>query len=148
MSKQNILRITLFVSVLAFNPAVAQTNLRPVTTAASLQEQEEERLSVEISDALEAKGLEHEAAREITQLYVGKEIKKIERTVEAITASTRLRREEVIAYLSHEALFRKRPNLYSYDALVRMVSEITQRHPDTALLAQLRSIAEKNSTIA
>ena len=72
MSKQNILRITLFVSVLAFNPAVAQTNLRPVTTAASLQEQEEERLSVEISDALEAKGLEHEAAREITQLYLGK----------------------------------------------------------------------------
>jgi len=56
MNRQNMLRITLFISVLAFNPAVAQTlNQR---TLSAIETQEQKSLGSDISKTLMEKGLE------------------------------------------------------------------------------------------
>jgi len=146
MHKQHILRLTLFISVLAMNPAVAQVNLRTdAKSALSQQTQEKQSIHEEIATALEAKGLEAEAAREITQAYLSESGVQFDVMVQNIAKEMDVSKSEIITYLGNEALFRKEADLTSYDALLKMISSITQRTPDASMRTKLKQLSKYHS---
>ncbi|HFQ61072.1 MAG TPA: hypothetical protein ENK39_02070, partial [Epsilonproteobacteria bacterium] len=67
MSKENILRITLFMSVLAFNPVIAEV-VKPISNIQSSQQ--ETRVSTSIANILHRRGLDVDAAKKISQEFV------------------------------------------------------------------------------
>ena len=138
MNKQYILRVTLFVSVLVMNPAVAQVNLR--TAQVTQQKEAQCDLQMEVAAALEAKGLERDVAEQIVKEHLkGAEIAQM---VEAIATHTSLSKASIVAYLGEKALFRKSVDLTSYDALLSMVGSITNHTPDVSTRAKLKQLSK------
>ena len=146
MNSQNILRITLFISVLAFNPAVAQTLTQRTLGALALQKQH--RLGAQIAKHLEAKGLEADAAKTIGESFLQKNHTQTGVMVTNIVHHNIATQEDVIAYLSDEALFRRSTDLSDYDTLVRMATQIHQDKLSKEMLARLQKVAQQNSMIA
>ena len=146
MNSQNILRITLFISVLAFNPAVAQTLSQ--RTLSALATQKQHGLGAEIAKHLEAKGLEAEAARTIGKSFLQKNHTQTAAMVTNIVHHNIATQEDVVAYLSDEALFRRSADLSDYDTLVRMATQIHQEKLSKEMLTRLQTVAQQNSLIA
>ncbi len=146
MNSQNILRITLFVSVLAFNPAVAQTLSQRTLGALAVQKQN--RLGAEIARDLEAKGLEADAAKTIGESFVQKCHTQTAAMAANIVHHNIATHEDVVAYLSDEALFRRSADLSDYDTLVRMATQIHQEKLSKEMLVKLQKVAQQNSMIA
>ena len=146
MNRQNFLRVTLFVSVLALNPAVAEVNLRADCDITSAQNQDQNTIKLGIADLLEAKGLEREAAERIAQEFVASIGLSLTSMVQNITENTHLTKEEVLSYLSNEALFGKDIRLDRYDTLIQMHNKITKASPDTATRTRLKRVATLNQT--
>jgi len=141
MSKENILRITLFVSVLAFNPVVAET----VKNTTNIQTQQETRVSTSIANILHKRGLDEDAAEEISQNFVADDEELFTQMLENLLNGCKsMRKEEVLTFLSNEALFRKSVDLESYDTLVSMASKIKQKSLDNVTLKELQSVAKQN----
>ena len=143
MNRQNMLRITLFISVLAFNPAVAQTlNQR---TLSAIETQEQNTLGSDISKRLMEKGLEKEAAERLSQNFMETHSESLEKMVENIVSSGIASHEEVVAYLGEEALFRKDTDLSKYDVLVHMLTHLKkQTKLGKETLAALQKVAFQN----
>ena len=142
MSKENILRITLFVSVLAFNPAVAQT-LKPHT---DIQKQQETRVLISIADILHKRGLDADAAEALSQNFIPKDEELFTRMMKNLLNGCKSITEDgLLAYLSNEALFRKSVKLESYDQLVGIVSKIQNKSLDPLTLKALQAVAKKNT---
>ncbi len=146
MNRQNFLRVTLFVSVLAFNPAVAEVNLRTDCDITSSQNQNQNAIQLDIADLLEAKGIEREAAERISQEFVASNGVHLD-MVQNIAENTRLTKEEILGYLGNEALFGKDIRLDRYDTLIQMHTKITQAVPDAMTRTQLRRVATLNQTL-
>jgi len=141
MNKENILNITLFVSVLVFNPAVAET-LKPTT---NIQTQQETRVSTSIANILYKRGLDEDAAKELSQNFMPEDEELFARMLENLLNGCRsINKDEVLSYLSNEALFRKSVDLKSYDTLVSIVSKIKQKSLDAMTLKELQSVAKQN----
>jgi len=141
MSKENILRITLFVSVLAFNPVVAET----VKNTTNIQTQQETRVSTSIANILHKRGLDEDAAEEISQNFMPDDEELFTQMLENLLNGCKsMRKEEVLTFLSNEALFRKSVDLESYDTLVSMASKIKQKSLDNVTLKELQSVAKQN----
>lgn len=141
MSKENILRMTLFVSVLTFNPAVAET-VKPTT---NIQTQQQTRVSASIANILHKRGLDEDAAESISQNFVAEDEDLLARMMENLLGGCKsISKEEVLTYLSNEALFRKSVALESYDTLLSMVSSIKQKTLDTKMRSELQSVAKQN----
>ena len=144
MSKKNILRITLFVSVLAFNPAVAET-LNPHT---DIQTQQETRVFTSIANILHKRGLDVDAAEALSQnLMADDEVLFTHMMKNLLNACNVITEDELLAYLSNEALFRHRVKLESYDQLVGMVSKIQNKSLDTVTLKNLQTVAKQNTQL-
>jgi len=126
-----VLNITLFVSVLVFNPAVAET-LKPTT---NIQTQQETRVSTSIANILYKRGLDEDAADE--ELFA----RMLENLLHGCKSMTK---DAVLTYLSNEALFRKSVDLESYDQLVAMARGVQQKVLDKTTLQQLQNIAKQN----
>jgi len=141
MSKENILRITLFVSVLAFNPVAAEI-LKPIT---NLQTQTQTRVSTSIANILHKRGLDEDAAEELSQNFVPDDEALFARMLENVLNGCKsITKEELLTYLSNEALFRKGIDLESYDQLVAMVSKVKEKALDEVTLKELQSVAKAN----
>ena len=141
MSKENILRITLFVSVLAFNPVVAET----FKNTTNIQTQKETRVSTSIANILHKRGLDEDAAEEISQNFMPDDEELFTQMLENLLNGCKsIHKEEVLTFLSNEALFRKNVDLKSYDTLVSMVSKIKQKSLDAVILKELQSVAKQN----
>jgi len=141
MSKENILRITLFISVLAFNPVVAET----LKSTTNIQTQQETRVSTSIANILHKRGLDEDAAEELSQNFVAEDEELFARMLENLLSGCKnLSKEEVLTFLSNEALFRKNVDLESYDTLVSMASKIKQKALDKATLKELQTVAKQN----
>ena len=147
MNRQNFLRVTLFVSVLALNPAAAEVNLRTGCDITATQDQNQNLIKSGIADLLEAKGLEREAAERISQDFVSSNGVHLAAMVQNITENTRLTKEEILSYLGNEALFGKDIRLDRYDALIQMHTKITQAVPDAMTRTRLRGVATLNQTL-
>jgi len=144
MSKQNILRITLFVSVLAFNPAVAETR----NQLSNIQTQQSNSVTASIANILHKRGLDEDAAHEISAQMVENEDEILLAMMENIVQHCEgLTQNDVLEYLSTEALYRKEVKLNSYAQLTHMFSKIKQRTPDKETRKQLSSIAKYNSRL-
>lgn len=143
MSKENLLRITLFVSVLAFNPATAQ-KLTPLN---NIQTQQSTTVKSSISKILHKRGLDEDIAKEISEKIISDEELFASMLDNLLKDCHSISKEEVLTYLSNEALFRKSVDLHHYDYLIAMVSQIQEKSLDKQTLAQLSQIAKKNSLL-
>ena len=144
MSKENILRITLFVSVLAFNPVVAET----FESKINIQSQQNNSVSATIANILHKRGLDEDAAKEISQKFVTEDEELFARMMENLLHGCKsISKDELLAYLSNEALYRKTVSLESYDHLVAMVSKIKQKSLDALTFKELQIIAKQNQQL-
>ncbi len=141
MSKENLLRISLFVSVLVFNPLVAET-LKPIK---NVQTQQETRVSTGIAKVLHKRGLDEDAAKKISQEFVADDEELFASMMENLLNGCKdISKDELLTYLSNEALFRKSVNFESYDQLVAMASKIKQKALNEVTLRELQMIAKEN----
>jgi len=141
MSKENILTITLFVSVLVLNPAVAEI----LKSTNAIQTQQETRVSTNIANILYKRGLDEDAAKELSQNFMAEDEELFASMLENLLSGCKgMAKDDVLAYLSNEALFRKRVDLQSYDQLVAMARGVQQKVLDKTTLQQLQNIAKQN----
>ena len=144
MSKENLLRISLFVSVLVLNPVVAET-LTPIT---NVQTQQETRVSTSIAKVLHKRGLDEDAAQKISQEFVSDDEDLFAAMIENLLNGCKgINKEALLSYLSTKALFRKSVNLEEYDQLVAMVSQIHQKALDDETLIALQNVAKQNKQL-
>ena len=144
MSKENLLRISLFVSVLVFNPVAAE-KLKPTT---NIQTQQKTRVSTSIAKVLHKRGLDEDAAQKISQEFVTDDEELFASMIENLLNGCKgISRDKLLAYLSNEALFRKSVNLEEYDQLVAMVSQIHQKALDDETLIALQNVAKQNKQL-
>jgi len=144
MNKQNIIRITLFVSALAFNPAAAE--ILPQLT--NIQTQQSSTVSSSIANILYQRGLDEDAAKEISIGLVEEDEARLALMIENIVNScNEITYNEILEYLSTEALHRKNVQLENYAQLTHMFSKIKQRSPGKETLKQLSIIAKHNSSL-
>ena len=143
MDKRNFISVTLLVSALAFNPVVAEQ----LNTNVSSQRQVN-TVSSSIASILHKRGLDEDAAREISNNLVDEEDMLFALMIENLVKEcSSLSREEVLEYLSTAALYRQNVHFDSYSQLVNMVSKIKQKPLNEKTLEQLSTIAKKNSLI-
>jgi len=141
MSKENILRITLFVSVLVLNPVAAKT----LKLSSTIQTQQETRVSTSIANILYKRGLDEDVAKELSKNLMAEDEELFARMLENLLNGCKsISKEEVFTFLSNEALFRKRVDLKSYDHLVAMAHSVQQKVLDKTTLQQLQNIAKQN----
>ena len=145
MNRQNLLRITLLVSVLAFNPVVAQTLRTDLASALTKDAQQKRAVASELAAALEAKGLEADAAEKIGSRFVDNQHEALEAMLYHVEILGGMEREKLVAYLGDEALFRRTVDLASYDSLVSMATKIHGATPDAALRSRLKIAADENA---
>ena len=145
MDKRNIITLTLFLSALVFTPLVAQEGEFQLYT---VTQQKPKRVSADIAATLHQKGLDADAALRIANDFVAHDDVRFSLMMENLLASCQtLTREEVLAYLSEEALHRQKVELYTYGQLVSMVTKVKKKTPDETVLNQLSSIAKHNQRL-
>jgi len=143
MSKENLLRITLFVSVLTFNQVAAET----FTLQKLSQIHKTKSVKSSIAKILHNRGLDADAAEALSDEVILDEIVFSEMLENLLNGCTYVKEEEVYAYLSREVLFRKTVRLESYDYLLAMVSSIIKRPLDKQTLSKLQMVASDNKLL-
>jgi hypothetical protein len=146
MSKQNILRITLFVSVLAFNPAVAQVLHGNVLE--QTRQQQRSSLKKALVQRLEQKGLEAEAAEKIVTSFMDTQHDSMDvMALNVLQQCPQIDKAKMVAYLSDEALHRRSVALHDYAQLHHLFSKITGSMPDEIQRNKLMQIAKINQAL-
>jgi len=143
MNKQNFITLTLIISGLAFNPAVAE--VRADIESAPTQTQTQNRTSVVsgISTVLFNKGLDEDVAEELVEnLVEGENEMYLSLLLQTLDAKNIVSHDDMLAYLGNAALHRKNIDLKKYDNLVGMVSKIQKKALDANILKQLGYIAK------
>jgi len=143
MDKRNFISVTLLVSALAFNPLVAQQLNANISSQI-------ERITVSssIASILHKRGLDEDAAQEISNKLVDEEDALFALMIEnLVNECSSVSKDEILEYLSTAALFRQNVHFDSYAQLVNMVSKIKQKPLNEKTLKQLSAIAKKNALI-
>jgi len=141
VSKQNFIRITLFISVLVFNPAVADT----FRIASNIQNSRKTTVAEDIASVLYERGLEEKAAKERAEELVGEDAEAFALMLDTLVHECGdISREELLGYLGTAALHRQNIALDSYAQLIDLYSKITQTIPDEKRRARLSAIAQRN----
>ena len=141
MDKRNFISVTLLVSALAFNPLVAQQ----LSTNVSSQIQHS-TVSSNIASILHKRGLDEDAAQEISNNLVDEEDELFALMIDnLVNECSSLSKDEILEYLSTAALYRQDVHFDSYAHLVNMVSKIKEKSLDEKTLTQLSAIAKENA---
>ncbi len=144
MDKRNFISVTLLVSALAFNPLVAQ-QLNANITSSQIKLN---TVSSSIASILHKRGLDEDAAQEISENLVDEKDELFALMMDNLLKECNsLSKDEILEYLSTEALFRHDVHFDSYTHLVSMVSKIKQRSLDKMTLTKLSAIAKQNKEI-
>ncbi len=144
MNRQNIIRITLFLSVLVFNPAVAET-LRSVT---NIRANTSRSITEEIASSLHDMGLEQKAAKQRAEELVGGDAELFALMLDNLLHNcSDLSREDIVGHFSKAALHRKNIELNSYDHLIDIYSRINHSTPGKETLEELSAIAKGNTML-
>jgi len=144
MNKQNFITLTLIISGLALNPVMANA----VFTTVSYHQNINDTVSSSISSLLYSRGLEKDAADEISEAFVREEDEDlVEGLIEDLEGENIASRKDVLEYLSTKALQKQNVDFHSYDHLVGMVSKITQKSLDSMTLKQLHTIAKSKKAL-
>ena len=140
MNRSNLISVTLLVTALAFNPLFAQHN---INTNILVQEN---RVTSKIASILHKRGLDEDAAKEISEKLVEEDEELFALMLNNLLYGINdLKKDEILEYLSTPALHRQNVELDSYAQLVSMVSKIKQSTLNKQTLDQLKEIAQSNS---
>ncbi len=140
MNRENLLRVTLFVSIMILNPLWAEQRELQLPT----QTRQQQGITAQIAQTLYKRGLEKEAAERISSAFVGEDALLSRMLVTLLHEYPQVSQEEALSYLAAQALHRNRSPLDSYDSLIAMVSSIQKRPPDTGELNALQRAAQIN----
>ena len=144
MNKQNLLTLTLIISGLALNPVMAEV---VVNSAASTQTINHS-ISSSISSILYKRGLEEETADALASDVVDEENEMfLSLLLQTLDEKNIVSRQEVLEYLSLEALHRRSVDFKSYDTLVGMVTKIKKCALDENTRKQLSYLANINKQL-
>ena len=144
MNKQNFITLTLIISGLALNPVMANAVFTTVTYHQNINDS----VSSSISSLLYSRGLDKEAADEISENLLSEEDEDLlEGVIQDLEREKIVSRKEVLEYLSTKALHKQKLDFHSYDHLVGMVSKIKQKSLNTQTLKQLHTIAKRNQQL-
>jgi len=151
MNKQNFITLTLIISGLAFNPAVAESvefdrvGMKPTPTT---QKQNCTSVASGISTMLYNKGLDEDVAEELAEnLVEGEDEMYLSLLLQTLDVQNIVSHEDVLAYLGHAALHRQKIDLKKYDDLVGMVAQIQKKALDKQTLEALGYIAKVNKQL-
>lgn len=141
MDKRNLIRVTLLVSALAFNPLVAQQ------LNANISNQiERNTVSSSIASILHKRGLDEDAAKKISNNLIDEEDELFALMIDnLVNKCTSISKDEILEYMSTAALHRQDVHFDSYAHLVGMVSKIKKKSLDKLSLKQLRAVAKENA---
>ena len=146
MNKQNLLTLTLIISGLTLNPAVAE-ELKleaPIQT----QNHNASTVSMGISTVLYNRGLDVDVADTLASNFVNAEDEMfLAQLLQTLEVQNIASRDEVLAYLSTAALHRQKIDLKKYDALVGMVTKIKHRSLNKHTLKQLSKLSKINKKL-
>jgi len=144
MNKQNLLTLTLIISGLALNPVMADA---VVTSEASTQNINHS-VSSSIFSILYNRGIEEEAAEELASGMVDEEDEMfLSLLLQTLDSKNIVSRQEVLEYLSIEALHRRNVDFKTYDNLVGMVAKIKKCALDEDTRKQLSYLANINKQL-
>ena len=141
MNRHNFIGVTLLISVLALNPLLAVEFQNNIQTKLN----QNSNLSYTIASILHKRGLDDDAAKEISDSMIDGNEEDLMQMVENL--SLVLPHNEIMEYLSTMALHRKEIRLDSYDHLVSMASKIRKSALDKSTLKHLHAIAKVNSRL-
>ena len=143
MDRRNLISVTLLVTALALNPLFAQHNVNSSTLI------KENRVTSKIASILHKRGLDEDAAKEISENFVSEDEELFALMLNNLLhGCDDLKKEEVLEYLSSAALHRQSTDLESYAQLVNMVSKIKRKKLDSKILEQLKVVAQSNALFA
>ncbi len=144
MNKQNFITLTLIISGLALNPVMADAVLATVSHSQNINHS----VSSSISSLLYNRGLDKEAADEISENLVSEEDEALLAILmQDLDRQNIVSRKEVLEYLSTTALHKQNLDFHSYDHLIGMVSKIKQESLDSKTLKQLHHIVKSNKQL-
>ena len=144
MHKQNLLILTLIISGLALNPVMADGVINSVASTQTINHS----ITSSISSILYSRGLEEEAAVALASGVVDEEDEMfLSLLLQTLDSKNIVSTQEVLEYLSTEALHRRKVNFKSYDALVGMVSKIKKSVLDENTRKQLTYLAKVNKQL-
>jgi len=140
MNRENLLRITFFVSIMVLNPLWAERAglLLPAQT------RQQQSLTAEITQTLYRRGLEQEAAARISDAFVEEDELLSQMLATLLYEYPQISRDEALSYLATQALQRQRIQLDSYDSLIAMITSIQKRPPDAQALRALQRATQIN----
>jgi len=144
MHKKHLLTLTLILSGLALNPAMAEI----VHQTASQNKSINQSVSSDIASQLHNRGLDKDVSDELA-INVLSEVNEVMlvmilQNLEMLNIVTK---EEVLTYLSQAALHKQKVDFESYDALIGMVSKIKQKSLDERIRKQLSHIVKINQQL-
>lgn len=143
MDKRNFISVTLLVTALAFNPLYAEHHVK---TSSQIKQNS---VSSNIASILHKRGLDEDAAKEISENLVNEEDDLFALLIDnLINGCNEVNKNEVLEYLSTAALHRQNVDLDSYAQLVSMVSRIKEKVLDEKTLKELSAIANSNASYA
>jgi len=140
MNRENLLRITVFVSIMVLNPLWAERAGLELPT----QTRQQQSLTAEIAQTLYRRGLDQEAAARISDASVEEDEMLSRMLATLLHEYPQISRDEALAYLATLALQRQRIQLDSYDSLIAMVTSIQKRPPDAQALWALQRATQIN----
>lgn len=142
MDRRNLISVTLLVTALAFNPLFAEHTIKTNIQV------KENRVTSNIASILHKRGLDEDAAQEISKDFVNENDELFAMMIEnLLEGCNSVNRDEIMEYLSRVALHKQDVHFGSYGQLVHMVSTIKQKALDESTLAQLSMIAKQNTLI-
>ena len=146
MNRQNFIRITFFISVLVFNPAVADTLQ---FSAGNIESKINRSITQEIASVLYRRGLEERVAEERASELTDESDETFASMINNLLSNCReIGRAELLDYLANAALHRQKIALDSYDQLIHIYSSVKQSMPDSRSRARLSMVAGKNASMA
>ena len=144
MNKQNLLTLTLIISGLALNPVMAEVVVDSVASTQTINHS----ISSSISSILYKRGLEEETADALASGVVDEENEMfLTLLLQTLDEKNIVSRQEVLEYLSMEALHRRSVDFKSYDTLVGMVTKIKKCALDENTRKQLSYLANINKQL-
>jgi hypothetical protein len=144
MKKQNLLTLTLIISGLSLSPVMAEAVLTTVSHSQNINHS----VSSSISSLLYNRGLDEDAADEISENFVSEEDEALlAMLMNDLETQDIVTRKEVLEYLSMAALHKQKIDFHSYDHLLGMVSKIKQEPLNENTRKVLSSIVKLNKQL-
>ena len=144
MNKQNLITLTFIISGLVINPVMAET----VQHTVSQNQHINQSVASKVSSILRNRGLDEDVAETLALNLVQEEDELLlAMMMEALQIGNIVKKDEVLEYLSHAALYKQTLDFKSYDHLVGMVSKIKQKSLDTYTLTQLSHVIKINKQL-